>query len=259
MDKFFISLAYKYTALAAMLALANDFAQNAELHIQQPLTLGSVQPGSHVSPPRLMGFGGSVVTSNYFFGFNNGYLANFKKLEPNLNPDAAQLARNTQLAAMKSKVDADGAYQLATNWLSRAGIDIQAIESKYGHKTAQRSFPKKAETATTLTATTNAVVWLPVFDIEWGRKVVRSQSAAYHMPMLVVTVFGHTKELVEMHITDDAIVGGAKHPIKDVEKLLTIADATFMQYDGTQRSDLVARHVTTAQQSESHDKSATKQ
>lgn len=230
-----------------MLALANEFAQRAQLPIEQPFTMESVQPGSHVSPPRLMGFGGSIVTSNYFFGFNNGYLANFKKVDTGLNSDAGQQARNKQLAAIKSEVDAAGAYRLATNWLMRAGIDIPALEAKYAHKTTQRSFLKNPRPAGTLTTTNSEVAWLPVFDIEWGRKEVRSQSATYPMPLLVVTVFGHTKELVEMHITDDAIVAGAKEPVKDVGKLLAIADATFLQYDEVQRSNLVAAYLKTSQ------------
>ena len=85
MNTFLLTLAYKHVAFAAMLALANEFRESANLPIKQPLTITDVQSGSHVSPPRLMGFGGSLITSNHFFGFNNGYLANFKKLEPNLN------------------------------------------------------------------------------------------------------------------------------------------------------------------------------
>ena len=80
MDKFFINLAYKHVALATMLVLANDFIQKARIPLGQPLTARDVQSGSHVSPPRLMGFGGSIITPTHFFGFGNGYLANFKKL-----------------------------------------------------------------------------------------------------------------------------------------------------------------------------------
>jgi hypothetical protein len=34
-----------------------------------------------VSPPRLMGFGGSVVTEKYLFGFGHDHLANFWQWE----------------------------------------------------------------------------------------------------------------------------------------------------------------------------------
>ena len=244
MSKFLLNLAYKHVALAAMLSLANVFREKTDLPIEQPLTVADVKPGSHVSPPLLIGFGGSLITSNYFFGFNNGYLANFKKLEPNLNSDSAYQARNRQLAGMKSKVDMNGAYQLATNWLIKTGIDLAALESKNGHKVTQRSFLKSPGTGTPLIANSNDVVWLPVFDIEWGRKEVQSQSATYFLPLLVVTIFGPTKELVEMHITDDEVIGGAKQPVKDVEKLLAIADTTFLRYDEAQKSKLVAGHAT---------------
>jgi hypothetical protein len=246
MNTFLISLAYKHVALAVMLALANDFAKKTQLPIEGNLTAKDVQSGSHVSPPRLMGFGGSVMTTNYFFGFNNGYLANFKKLEPKLNSDAAYQARNKQLAGMKSEVDSIGAFQLATNWLIKAGLDVMTLESKSGHKTTQRSFLNNPRGAG-LAESSNVVVWLPVFDIEWGKKEVRSQSATYTLPLLVVTIFGPTQELIEMHITDDAVMGGIKQPIKDVEKLLAVADATFLRYDELQKSNLVAGFATNVQ------------
>ena len=239
MNTFLLTLAYKHVAFAAMLALANEFRESANLPIKQPLTITDVQSGSHVSPPRLMGFGGSLITSNHFFGFNNGYLANFKKLEPNLNSDSAYKARNIQLAGMKSKVDSDGAYQLATNWLTRAGIEVLPLESQSGHRISQRSFLKHSSNGTALNVTSNEIVLLPVFDIEWGSKEVKSSSATYPMPLLVVTVFGPTKEMIEMHITDDSVVGGAKKPIRDVDKLLDISDATFLRYDPNQKSNLV--------------------
>lgn len=258
MDKFFTSLAYKYVAMTAMLALSNHFAEKAQLPIESPLNIGNIQPGSHVSPPRLMGFGGSLVTTNYFFGFNNGYLANFKKVEPNLKSDAAQQSRNRELATFKSKVDAAGAYQLATNWLTMAGIDIQAIEAKHGHKTTQRTFLKNPLATSALTSASNEVLTLPVFDIEWGRKEVRSQSATYPMPMLVVTIYGHTKELVEMHITDDSIVGGGRKPVRNVEALLAITDEEFMKYDSVQRSNLVGAYLETETPTDTPEKPAQK-
>ena len=53
---------------------------------------------------------------------------------------------------------------------------------------------------------------------------------------LKVTIFGPTKELVEMHITDDVGVGGDKQPVKDVEKLPAIVDATFLRYDDLKKT-----------------------
>jgi hypothetical protein len=243
METFLTTLAYKHVAFVVMLALANDFCDKAQLPIERPLVIADVRPGSHVSPPRLMGFGGSVIIGSHFFGFNNGYLANFKKLEPKLNSDSAYQTRNRQLAGLKSEVDAKGAYQLATNWLIKIGIDMEALESKHGHKVAQRSFLKHSGGTQPLAGNSNDVVWLPVFDIEWGRKEVRSQSETYPLPLLVVTILGPTKELIGMHITDDSVVGGARQPINNIEKLLAIADATFLQYDELQKSNLVFRCI----------------
>ncbi len=150
---------------------------------------------------------------------------------------------------MKSDLSTNGAYELATNWLTHLGIDIPALELRSGHKITQRSFLKNPPNAAEPSAMGRSVVSLPVFDIEWGNKEVGSQTASYPMPLLVVTVFGPTRELIEMHITDDAVVGGAKQPVKDVEKLLAIVDATFLGYNELQKGDLVAGYATNLQPS----------
>ena len=61
------------------------------------------------------------------------------------------------------------------------------------------------------------------------------------MPAIALTIFGPTKELVELHITDDHLVPGKTQPVKDVEKLLAIKDADFTAYTEQQKSDLLSR------------------
>jgi len=242
MEKFLITLAYKHVAMAVMLALANDFTKKAEIPITRPLTLADVQQGSHFSPPRLNGFGGSVVTSNHFFGFSRGYLANFKKLEPSINSDAAQQARNEELAKSPNSLDSSGAYDFAVACLSRIGVAPVALKSNYTHKVTQRSFFPRAKGFVAAQGTgPRGSTLLPVFDIEWAFKGASAQAGPYPVPAIALTIFGPTKELVELHITDDHLVPGKTQPVKDVEKLLAIKDADFTAYTEQQKSDLLSR------------------
>ncbi len=56
---------------------------------------------------------------------------------------------------------------------------------------------------------------------------------------MTMTVFGPTKELMEYHLFDDALMLSPKLEIKDVEKLLTISNQVFHTFDETQKSNLV--------------------
>ena len=81
-NKLLITAAYKYVALAVMLANCNLFVQETYLPLDHPITQTNIiLSRCSVSPPRLMGFGGSIVTEKYFFGFGHGHLANFWQWE----------------------------------------------------------------------------------------------------------------------------------------------------------------------------------
>jgi hypothetical protein len=54
-----------------------------------------------------------------------------------------------------------------------------------------------------------------------------------------MTVFGPTKELIEYHLFDDALMLRPKLEIKDAEKLLTISNEVFYKFDEMQKSNLV--------------------
>jgi hypothetical protein len=54
-----------------------------------------------------------------------------------------------------------------------------------------------------------------------------------------MTIFGPTKELIEYHLFDDALMLRPKLEIKDYDKLLSISNSVFSQYDESQRNDLI--------------------
>src|ERR1035438_411627 len=81
-NKLLITAAYKYVAMAVMLTNCNLFVQQTHLPLDHQLTQTNIiLSRCSVSPPRLMGFGGSIVTEKYFFGFGHDHMANFWQWE----------------------------------------------------------------------------------------------------------------------------------------------------------------------------------
>ncbi|MGH7975381.1 MAG: hypothetical protein ACREC8_01830 [Limisphaerales bacterium] len=78
-SKLAITAAYKFVALAVMLTNCNLIVQQTQLPIDQPIALTNISNG-FVAPPNPQGFGGSIVYSNYFFGFGHSHFANFSNI-----------------------------------------------------------------------------------------------------------------------------------------------------------------------------------
>src|SRR6266404_5549070 len=68
MDKLAVPLAYKYAAVAVMLAEINYCANKLELPIELPTSAASLRT-EHVSRPFLTGFGGTLETETFSFVF----------------------------------------------------------------------------------------------------------------------------------------------------------------------------------------------
>ena len=198
-----------------------------------------MRPGGHVSPPRLMGFGGSLRTDSYAFGFGKGGLANFKKRGFEPDTDSAIREQNFRFAEMKSLIGTNEAYQLATNWLTTIGVDLKALEEKYPPKICQwRYYPD----AKGLEDLGQRFLTLPIFDLQWGNIPSLTGGKEYPMPALSLRIFGPTKELIEFHLVDRTL-SHRPEPIKDFEKLLAIPDAEFNAFTANQRSNVIARFV----------------
>jgi hypothetical protein len=242
MNNFFITAAYKYVALMVVLAEANFFTEKVHLPLDNPITEQDMRPGGQISPPRLMGFGGSLLTDTYFFGFGKGGLANFKKLRFEPDNEAAIRERNFRFADMKSLIGTNEAYQLATNWLIAIGVEVQALESKYPPKVTQRRYYPDAKGLVIRPEPGQRELLMPIFDLQWGNIPFVSGGRDYPMPALSLAIFGPTKELIEFHLMDRSL-SRRPEPIKDFEKLLAIPDVEFNTYTATQRSNLVIRFV----------------
>ena len=237
-NKFFITAAYKYVALTVMLTNSNLFVQETHLPLEHPIVQTNViLSRCNVNPPRLMGFGGSVVTEKYFFGFGHGCLANFWQWEFRPATSSEGIAQqHEQWVQMTSQVGTDEVRQLAENWLADLGVDVATMERKYPCKITQKFFNQNS--GDSLKPLDKNRVQLPIFEISWGSIPLRGHPQ-YSFPAATMTVFGPTKELIEYHLFDDSLMLRSKLEIKDFEKLLAITNAKFYQFDDAQRSNLV--------------------
>lgn len=128
------TLAYKHVAIAAMLKEANYVGPKLGLAIQFPITeddlMGVLGPSPTMQNLRnreLPYFGGAFRTSQYHISFSeNGRLCFIVKFRPWGRMSVAE--RNDMLAAEKSLIDTNGAYQLATNWLAQIPVDVGRLE-----------------------------------------------------------------------------------------------------------------------------------
>lgn len=237
-NKLFITAAYKYVALAVMLTNCNLFVQETQLPQDHPIVQTNIiLSRSNVNPPRLMGFGGSVVTEKYFFGFGHGHLANFWQWEYRPAPSSEGIAQqHEQWAQMTSQIGTNEVRQLAENWLANMGVDVVTLDRKYPSKITQKFFYQNSGSG--LKPLDKDEVQLPIFEISWGSIPLRGHPQ-YSFPAATMTVFGPTKELIEYHLLDDSLTLRPKLEIKGFENLLAITNAVFYQFDDTQRSNLV--------------------
>lgn len=141
-------LAYKYVAMAVMLAEANFNAERLSLPIKRPITQNAL--GSRlVAPPGILQFGGflgRVDADGYMFswGGERGY-RHIAKLDR--DGYAAypygwlpMAERNERLSHEKSLISTNEAYQLAAGWLKAIDVDVQRLEKAHRVEVRQRRF-----------------------------------------------------------------------------------------------------------------------
>ena len=229
-----LNAAYKFVAIAFMLSEVNNFTDNVGLNGNSPISLSDVVTGSHVGPVNSTNFSGSILTEKYFFGFWKGHLANYYKrgFMPDSNEGIQR--RNIELSRLSSLVDSNGAFQLATNWISQIGLNLPLLESKYARSIIQWKYYHQGSNTTP--------VLLPVYQIEWTGVLEQVKSKRIR-PIVAVTVFGARKELVEYHVLDDALFLRPRIEIRNVEKLLSIEDRSFQVFSLLEKSNLLSEFV----------------
>lgn len=215
-----------------MLGEVNFFGNRTGLQFDHPITEADVRAGSHVGPPKTNDFSGSILTDKYFFGFGWGHLANFHRNDFKSDSDRTVRERNATLSKLSSLVDTNGAYQLATNWLSAIGVDVVALNKKYNINIVQwRSRPE---------GLSESPVMLPVYQVEWRGSPFPTKTREREMAVVTLTALGTTKELVEYHMLDDSLFVRPRLQVPEPEKLLSIKDVEFQSFDALQRSNLLS-------------------
>src|ERR1039457_4754566 len=131
------TFAYQSAAMQLMVGQANFAAQ--QLHLQETLPIvapADTNTWNVAMPPD--GVTGGFATADNIYLFNAGRLARIQqKPRPHGSSTAAADSR-------PSLIDSDGAYQLATQWLSAISVDVAALDSRYPHtifQTVSRQAP----------------------------------------------------------------------------------------------------------------------
>jgi hypothetical protein len=241
MDLFVLTLAYRFVAVTLMLGQVNSFCTKLELPLDHAVTEADVRNGSHVGPANAGNFTGSILIDQYYFGFGRGHLANFGKRGVTPNSDSDVKRRNIELSKLSSLIDTNGAYQMATNWLAKSGVDVPLLEAKYRLNIIQWRYYPDGQPSQGLQATTRKAVMLPVYEVQWRGSLVRGNRKRPERPVVSMTISGVTKELLEYHLLDDSLMPGPAIQINEPEKLLAIQDAEFQKYDALQRSNLITQ------------------
>jgi hypothetical protein len=185
-----ISFAYKATVVAMALTQATQLAQRLNLPCQKPISQPDVK-SAFVTPPGLskpMLPSVSFDTRDFTFSFTDGKLHVIHGYAYN----DWDMAHYHQWVKMPSLIDTNAAYQLATNWLSAVSVDVAALNRQYSVSVGQPHFWKNPRVDTNLVA-------LPIYQVKWGCDAGGNAQVA-------VEIFGPTKELMDLTMTDQSFL-----------------------------------------------------
>lgn len=230
MEKLFVPLAYKYAAIAVMLAEINYCANELRLPEALPITRGSLRT-EHVAKPFLTGFGGTLETDTFsFVFFKSGRLRQIVRINRFERVPLREL--QSKQARMRSLIDTNGAYQLATNWLTAISVDIAKLEGRYPSSVEQKTFYPDSTQFDDPNEKRKRVMLLPIFHVKWGNP---------KEPAVMVSMYGPTKELLGIYLDDESVSNRPKDLLKDVDILLAIPDVEFSGYSENERERLLMR------------------
>jgi hypothetical protein len=222
----YVPLAYKFVASAVMLAEVNYCANELHLPVNLPIREQDVQ-ATLVFHPRVIGFAGRIDAKGYSFSFaKSGRLRYVTGMHDDRGKESIA-EYHQQLSHLKSIIDADDAYRLATNCLESIDVDVVRLEKERPPIVQQLLFDSPSEGKST-----NTKVLLPLFDVRWGNRT---------NPTIRVSISGVTGGLLVLRQEDDSYSKRPASLIKDVDELLAIPDEEFLKYSLLERNNLVAR------------------
>ena len=184
---FQISPRYRQAALNQILAEANNVASALQLENHMPITETNLL-GSYITPPRMgqgMGAVGNITTSNYTYYVSVGRKLSFieKHFDDVMNKDFAQL--KSEYLWPVAKLDTNAAYQLATQFLAAASMDVRALNRDC--RLSIDAFTPEGK---------SGAHFVPLYWLSWKQKATGTT------PVATVEVFLPTKSLRQMRVND---------------------------------------------------------
>jgi hypothetical protein len=221
-----VPAAYKFISIILMLWEINYCSERLRLPTDLPVKEQDLRAES-VFPPSVIGFAGRLDTSKFSFSFaKSGRLRFITKLDDGRGNQTLHEYLE-HLSQVKSTINTNNAYRIATNWLAAMEIDLPRLEKEHPPAVRQQTFVPWAGFATN-----NAETPLPIFDVKWGD---------WARPVIDIQISGATGELLKLRQEDDSYSKRPASLIKDMDKLLAISDEEFQKYSPSERSNLVVR------------------
>jgi hypothetical protein len=224
-----VSLAYKYVAVAVMLAEINYCSNNLHLKQSLPVKDDDIQAVA-VFNPKVLGFAGRIDTEYYSFSFvKSGRLRFITKLDAP-GRQSYGIYRGTesvhdlmdQLSHVKSTINTNEAYRISTNWLISIDVDLKKLEKGKPLQIEQQFFQSPGR----------GTMPVPLFYVSWGEQTD---------PTIDIMISGINGELLNLRQEDDSYSKRPASLIKDMDKLLAIPDQEFLKYSDQEKSNLVVR------------------
>jgi hypothetical protein len=187
-DLTFTTTAYKQEAKRLVIEEANRVAKELNLPEPLPITEASVVE-SFIPPPRIaqgMKSVGTITTSNYFYGVSVG--KKFSCLNKTRSESEYPQLQRDYLWPM-AKMDTNGAFQLATQWLNAISVDVQSLNRDC--PVIIRAWTPEGK---------KGAHFVPVYWVVWANKPAGEGSVAS------VELFAPTKTIRQLAINDSKYI-----------------------------------------------------
>lgn len=194
-SQFFTTRAYHNEALRLVIKEAEKAARELQLPEKFPIITNDLVE-AFIPPPAYAKKGrglGTITTSNYFYSVAVGNKFSFLT-KRNLEQDYEQL--KTQYFWPMSQMNTNVAYQLATQWLTAASMDVNALnrDCRLGITAFTPEGPSGEH-------------FVPVYWVSWSRKIkpppwARSSAEYEWKPVATVELFLPTKSLRQLHVNE---------------------------------------------------------
>ncbi len=199
-------LAYKFVMTTLMILQANLFCETLDIPLNQPMTPENVK-SSIVSFSDLRG---NFETEQYRFIFEKGHLVSFEDMNYLNTSDPVVLRAQVEILSRKKPVlNTNDVYQLSTNWLTKLGVDIAALENECSCTISQLKI-KRPSAKGQLSPTEE--IHLPIFDIEWEPKEAEPLNSLFKCEL---KIDGNTKKLLRLYAGDGSIFASPPMRIRD--------------------------------------------